>query len=45
LRCKNKRRRTCAGVYETGSDPLLIERITVSRDTTLDEFKRELEIP
>ena len=37
--------RTCAGVYETGSDPLLIERITVSRDTTLDEFKRELEIP
>ena len=31
--------RTCAGVYETG------ERITVSRDTTLDEFKRELEIP
>ena len=23
--------RTCAGVYETGSDPLLIERITVSR--------------
>ena len=37
--------RTCTGVYETGSDPLLIERITVSRDTTLDEFKRELEIP
>ena len=37
--------RTCAGIYETGSDPLLIERITVSRDTTLDEFKRELEIP
>ena len=29
----------------TGSDPLLIERITVSRDTTLDEFKRELETP
>ena len=37
--------RTCTGVYETGSDPLLIERITISRDTTLDEFKRELEIP
>ena len=33
------------GAVLTGSDPLLIERITVSRDTTLDEFKRELEIP
>lgn len=37
--------RTYAGVYETGSDSMLVERITVSRDTTLDEFKRELEIP
>lgn len=37
--------RTCAGVYETGSDPLLIERITVSRDTTLDAFKSKLIIP
>lgn len=37
--------RTYAGVYETGSDPLLVERITVSRDTTLDAFERELDIP
>ena len=37
--------RTYAGVYEAGSDPLLIERITVSRDTTLDAFKSKLIIP
>lgn len=31
--------RTYAGVYATGSDPLLISRITVTRDTTLKAFQ------
>ena len=31
--------RTYAGVYVTGRDPLLIERITVSRGTPLEAFK------